>query len=397
MLVLPAAASLERMLPHTEVIRLELVGTGVSGFKSSALHAICRANSIRAVARDDPTLTLLDWDAMRVDDAVMNELAQALETNTTLRQLRIGRNRHLTDEGIDALDTALGRVGCNVTEVVVGDSTGVSAAKVLSLGQSIDVRRLRANDPDMTELLWNGRESSDVEGVRTRRLNSFFKADGADALLHEAAHGRLSEQMLINRRTCKRLADALTDGRNTCLRVIDLGTNPQLNDGGAKYILNALPQSGVVRVFASQTKISEEMQGKIDRACVENALRRLGEDDVSLFALHWFGLELMDGELRQLTDAVLLNTTLQTLELQRHDGLTPLAVKELEGSLQGSAVRGKPNKVVCHWRGQDGESCDLRWWRELGERSANQQGYLDLLPRPPPMPGSPSSPVTFAE
>lgn len=148
-----AAASLERMLPHTEVIRLELVGTGVSGFKSSALHAICRANSIRAVARDDPTLRLLDWDAMRVDDTVMQELAQALRTNTTLRALRVGRNRHLTDEGIDALDTALSVVGCNVTEVTVGDSTGVSAAKVVSLGQSIDVRRLRVNDPDMTELV----------------------------------------------------------------------------------------------------------------------------------------------------------------------------------------------------------------------------------------------------
>lgn len=237
-----------------------------------------------------------------------------------------------------------------------------------------------------------------MENVRKHRLNSFFAEDGANDLVRSATQQRMSEQLLANRRTCKRLADALTDGHNTHLRVIDLGTNPQINDGGANYLLRALPQSGVVRVWASQTAISSEMQERIDRACVENALRRLCEDDPSLFALHWFGLTLTDGELRQLTAAVLLNTTLQTLELQRDDSLTPLAVKELEASLQGSQVRGKPHKVVCHWRGKDGESCDLRWWRELGERSANQQDYLNkLLPKQRPTPGGPGSPVTFAE
>jgi hypothetical protein len=317
-----------------QVLRVELVGTGVSGTKASALHAICRKNAVRAVestslhqcrmdslfaggcsattsnglcsicmlwcapsAGNDPNLRLLDWDAMRVDSASLGELARALHSNTHLRQLRLQRNRELTDDDIDVLEEAITSGGCGVTEVLCVSGTGVTAAKASYLSQQIDVRRLRANDPSLTELTWGRRESSDIEHLEQQRMETFLREDGADALLRTSGNQRVSEQLLVNRRTCKLLGQALRGTSH--LRVIDFGENPQLNDIGAAYIIDALPESKVVRVWAIQTGITEETKQRIDRLCVENALRQLGEDDPTLFALHWFGLSLTDSELRQ--------------------------------------------------------------------------------------------------
>ena len=51
-----AQSSLEAALPHSSVLRIGLVGTDVSGAKASALHAACRANGLRAVRANDPSL-----------------------------------------------------------------------------------------------------------------------------------------------------------------------------------------------------------------------------------------------------------------------------------------------------------------------------------------------------
>ena len=39
----------------------------------------------------------LDWDSMRVDDAAVGELSEALRGNTALRTLKLQHNRQLTD------------------------------------------------------------------------------------------------------------------------------------------------------------------------------------------------------------------------------------------------------------------------------------------------------------
>ena len=65
-------------------------------------------------------------------------------------------------------------------------------------------------------------------------------------------------------------------------------------DAGAAFLVEGLPQSGVTRVWMKNTGISEPMQSRIHRCCVENALRRLAADDPTLSALHWFGTPTHD-------------------------------------------------------------------------------------------------------
>jgi hypothetical protein len=102
-------------------------------------------------------------------------------------------------------------------------------------------------------------------------------------------------------------------------------------------------------------------------------------------------------------EVLLTNTTLQLIELQRHDGLSLASVQTLHDQLHGSVARGKSQKVICKWRSQLGQPCELQWWRERGERSgrewakaeqeAQRVASLALKPRP----GWPGSPVTFPE
>ena len=66
-------------------------------------------------------------------------------------------------------------------------------------------------------------------------------------------------------------------------------------DAGAAFLVEGLPQSGVTRVWMKNTGISEAMQSRIHRCCVENALRRLAADDPTLSALHWFGTPTPQG------------------------------------------------------------------------------------------------------
>ena len=232
---------------------------------------------------------------MRVGGRAIDELAQALRSNTNLRQLRLQRNRDLTDDDLSELDEVLRTAGCGVTEVLCTVGTGVSEAKSKALSQFIDIRRLHADDPDLTEITWSRRESSDLEGMAKLRFSSFVDDEGADVLLQQSTAQQISSQILINRRTCKLLGNALRG--STHLRVIDLGNNAQLNDSGAAFIADALSESKVVRVWAAQTAITKEMSRRIDRLCVDNALQQLSKDDPALVALHWFGLHLTNEEI----------------------------------------------------------------------------------------------------
>ena len=76
------------------------------------------------------------------------------------------------------------------------------------------------------------------------------------------------------------------------LSVVSLGV--WFQDAGAAFLVEGLPQSGVTRVWMKNTGISEPMQSRIHRCCVENALRRLAADDPTLSALHWFGTPTHD-------------------------------------------------------------------------------------------------------
>lgn len=248
-----------------------------------------------AATGNDPILRVLNWDSMRVDGRAVDELAKALHGNSNLRQLRLQHNRDITDNNLAKLDEALQTAGCGVTEVLCVVGTGVSEVKANALSQLINIRRLHADDPDLTEIAWNRRVTSDVEGMARLRMSSFVDDEGADILLRQSSAQQVSFNILVNRRTCKLLGNALRG--STHLRVIDLGANAQLNDSGAKYIAEALSESNVVRVWTAQTAISKEMSSCIDRLCVENALQQLSENDPALVALHWFGLDLMNQEI----------------------------------------------------------------------------------------------------
>lgn len=118
----------------------------------------CQLTHKRALAAvNDPRLRVLDWDAMRVDKQAIDELANALRGNTNTRELRLQWNRDLTDDGLFELDEVLRTAGCGVTEVLCVAGTGVSEAKAHALSQIIDLRRLHANDPDLTEIFWSTR------------------------------------------------------------------------------------------------------------------------------------------------------------------------------------------------------------------------------------------------
>ena len=49
----------------------------------------------------------LDWDSMRVDDAAVGELSEALRGNTALRTLKLQHNRQLTDVCAAAISSHL--------------------------------------------------------------------------------------------------------------------------------------------------------------------------------------------------------------------------------------------------------------------------------------------------
>ena len=241
---------------------------------------------------------------MRVDGAAIHELAKALRSNTNIRKLRLQHNRRLTDGELAALDDILMSPLCGITEVLCAVGTGVSVAKANALSQIIDLRRLRADDPSLKEIVWAMHESSDLEGLAKLRSEALLKDDGADDLLRQAAAVNAGGKILMNRRTCKVLGDALQGSTN--LRVIDLGYNPQLNDTGAAFIVEGLSQSKVVRVWALQTAITSQMKQRMDRICVENALQLLGKDDPSLVALHWFHLHLTNQEILDCTCFVIM-------------------------------------------------------------------------------------------
>ena len=113
------------------------------------------SNKRAFMAGNDPRLRVLDWDAMRVDKQAIDELATALRGNTNTRELRLQWNRDLTDDRLFELDEVLRTPGCGVTEVLCVAGTGVSEAKSHALSQIIDLRRLHANDPELTEIFWS--------------------------------------------------------------------------------------------------------------------------------------------------------------------------------------------------------------------------------------------------
>ena len=80
------------------------------------------------------------------------------------------------------------------------------------------------------------------------------------------------------------------------------------------------------------------------------------------------GLELTDAELGELGDAILLNTSLRSLQLQRHSGLSKLGVDKLTAGLRGSEARGRPHAIECQWRLEGGGKEGLHWWRGVGDQ-----------------------------
>jgi len=68
-------------------------------------------------------------------------------------------------------------------------------------------------------------------------------------------------------------------------------------------------------------------------------------------------------------NVLLTNTTLQVLELQRHERLSASCVQTLDNQIQRSAARGRPHKVQCKWRTELGQPSELQWWRDKGQRS----------------------------
>jgi hypothetical protein len=93
-------AVLHTALQHSGVVVVAMDVTSVSERLKVAIRRICVANATKRLARNDPTLTELDWRVMR--HPVLNddffELSRSLRGNTCLRMIRLGGNRALNLE-----------------------------------------------------------------------------------------------------------------------------------------------------------------------------------------------------------------------------------------------------------------------------------------------------------
>ena len=175
---------------------------------------------IQRMIQNDPSLTEVVWSGLvGVDTGLLFSLADALPANSCVRRLDL--------TGVKAMnDTAAARIGASVPYCVVNqidlDGTSVSHGKQLDLQRLClmnEVREVAANQPQRTEINWNGRYADDV--------------------------------------TLSALANALQGNSHVC--VLDLGNNPEVHDTSIRRVVDVLSKSAVRQLRMIGTDVTEDL------------------------------------------------------------------------------------------------------------------------------------------
>ena len=141
------------------------------------LRAAFIATAARRLDANDPDVTEIDWSDTGVGDAEVATLGDALSAkpNTVCQRLDLRYNEDVTQKCVPGLSSAVRRSG--IVEVRLMGSTGpmpcIKPAGMETIRDAFvatAVRRLRANDPRLTDLGW-----SDT-GIRDRDVNLVVEA-----------------------------------------------------------------------------------------------------------------------------------------------------------------------------------------------------------------------------
>lgn len=171
------AAALAAAVRRSGVLEVRLANTGMSEAGVAVVREAFVATAVRRLDANDPELTEIDWSDLDIGDAEVNQLAGALSAkpNTVCQRLDLRWNEGVTQACVAGLASAVRRSG--VVEVRVASSTGIQTGVTPGGEETIRdafvaaaLRRLRTNDPDLTELGW-----SDT-GIRDREVKAVAEA-----------------------------------------------------------------------------------------------------------------------------------------------------------------------------------------------------------------------------
>lgn len=270
------------------------------------LNSMLLSNALAAVHANDPAAIVLDLSEMALRDTHVSLLADALQDNRHVHFLGLWNNL-ITGAGLHQLMPALRSSA--VSAVSIDNCPASTEATALAALQAICVHRTLAL------LKANSQGYNEVNTAHIWQLRSF---DDSSA---------------------QALADAMAD--NTVLERIWV-TNAEHPDGGGRsfsdvgamhlehVIRNGV--SGVVCVnidFDTADALPAHRIQQIGRACVENALRRVGKNDPALLTLDLrFGQDVVESrssmcifgveEMIRLAAALRGNTKLRGLYIEHN-------------------------------------------------------------------------------
>eukprot|EP01043_Picozoa_sp_COSAG02_P061925 COSAG02_NODE_8422_length_2573_cov_2.646489_2_plen_356_part_00 len=176
---------------RTGATSVRMYGTNIPPEQQKQMKMVAASNARRRLAANDPALKILDWVESDITDEHINMIAEGLPGNNMCQELRLSENKYITD--LSKLIKALPKCGVVSAKVWRLDNAPLEQAReVRKIALATALRRLRADDPLVTEINWAryGCTNSDLAEL----------APGFDGNTH-----------------C------------TCL---DIGTNPGLNDAG---------------------------------------------------------------------------------------------------------------------------------------------------------------------
>jgi hypothetical protein len=244
------AQALLEVLGASTVEWVALSRTSVSKELRAAVARQCLLTTVSRVARNDCTLTAVEWAKKGVDDALVAKLAEGLGNNDHVKRVNLEHNPDFSDIGAKPLASVLRNGRCAVEWVGLSFS-GVSTVgkqQLLSLcfrntASFTDiVRRVAQNDPELHKVDWRD-------------------ADADDEMLHTLVQGIRT---------------------NTHLQRLDLRDNPRLTDAALDSLRGVLDGSSIAQVRLSGCDgVSAPMKEAIKRLCYRVKIKRSLVSDAS--------------------------------------------------------------------------------------------------------------------
>ena len=315
-------ALLEQAIPFSAVAfvsfdryefqQLNLPAPGYSAAASGRLDIPLLANFLAAVARNDPSITEVDWgvDILKIegydtegntaiDEAAVCDLARALRYNTHVRTVDLRCIYECSDASFLLLEAAVRFPLCAVTKVCTHFDDDCTVAEWTLADTCLDksLAKMFANDPSEVEVVWNFQPS-----------------------YHDFAAEKLAKAL-----------DA-----NTHVRRIDINCT-MVSDIGLIRLADAIPNSAVATVELSpdssgnfednpELTWSDRGTSAVFLACLPNLLKLVHANDPGLDIIHWgcFGGTVPnDRHLEQLADALSSNTHVRTIKIVGEDSGAP--------------------------------------------------------------------------